>query len=90
VRKQNDINDGAVDDVAEGLLDVLSDKTPGTNMSMERLLSLIRAAVRQQAGRKPRASKVISHGYLAQLMRQHLGKGLPDNRGKAHRKATNK
>ena len=57
-----------------------------TNMSLERLLALVRAATPKSQGRKPKAEKLISRGLLTQVHRRHLQNGGEDNRGQESRK----
>ena len=75
----------ALDDAADGVLNALVKFGRCTNMSLERLLALIRAATPRLKGRHPRASSVIARGMATQLMRAHLECGMPDMRGKTKR-----
>jgi len=75
-----------IDEAVNGVFGAMGKHAPFTNMSRERILALIRGAVPTRQGRKPLASKVLSHGYLALLMRRHLSYGLPDRRGREKRK----
>ena len=72
----------AADRFIEGTMETVSKHAPGTNMSLERLLALIRAAAAGGCSRKSRAACVLINGLLTQLMRMHLDAGLPDKRGR--------
>jgi hypothetical protein len=75
-----------LDEVAAGILQAVAKYSQGTNMSLERLLALVRSASPTVKGRKPRASKMVVRGHLTQLIRDHLDAGMADNRGQESRK----
>lgn len=79
-------NEFVVDELGAKVFPVIGNLTPATNFGVERLLALMRAATPRLAGRKPRASHVLSCGMNGQLMQQHLAIGLPDKRGHEKRK----
>jgi len=81
VQAEAKVHPEALIEATESIIAAAAQHCQGTNMGMERLLSLVRSATPVCKGRKPRAARVVGRGMLTQLMRRQLDCGLPDNRG---------
>ena len=77
---------GSLRRALQGPLLAAAEHLHATNMSLERLLALVRAATPKSQGRKPKAEKLRSRGLLTQVHRRHLQNGGEDNRGQESRK----
>ena len=79
------MNGDGLGEAAQGFLAAIAKSIHGTNMSLERLLALMRSASPSFKGRKPRASKYVCRGNLTQHLRRHVDSGSSDSRGQAKR-----
>jgi hypothetical protein len=76
---------GDAKEAAIQLLKELGVTAQGTNMSLERLLLLIKNASPKKHGRAPHAARLCQAGALGQLMKRHLDTGGSDRRVHASR-----
>ena len=79
------LNPATMDEIADGVLHAISRFMPATNFGLEGLLSRIRSSCHKGANRDPRAERIVTNGFLTQLMLKHVNAGLADSRGKERR-----
>jgi hypothetical protein len=67
------------------MLEAIGQFAQGTNMGLERLLSLIKCSSPSVGRRKPAAERLWAAGTLTQMMQRHLAAGRRDFRGHMRR-----